>query len=67
MSSPVRCLVCADVVGVYEPALAFEGGGVVRCTSLAREPGLRNAAEGIAHAACGAALGGGRLSLPDCP
>jgi hypothetical protein len=51
MSDPIRCVFCADVVGVYEPAVAL-GDDHARWTSIAREPDLGLGWEVVAHLEC---------------
>jgi len=51
MSGVLRCVECADVIGVYEPLVMVERGGV-RLTSLAAEGPLAYRGEGQYHAAC---------------
>ncbi|MGA2012234.1 MAG: hypothetical protein ABSH51_17160 [Solirubrobacteraceae bacterium] len=51
MSDPIRCVFCADVVGVYEPAVAL-GDDQARWTSIAREPHLGVGREVVAHPEC---------------
>lgn len=51
MRALARCVFCADVIGVYEPAIAL-GDERARRTSIAREPDLGHGPEVIAHAAC---------------
>jgi len=45
------CPVCGDVIGVYEPLIALEGGSARR-TSLALEPMLGSSEEMIIHVGC---------------
>lgn len=51
MSGVLRCVECADVIGVYEPLVMVEHSGV-RLTSLAAEGPLAYRGEGQYHAAC---------------
>jgi len=55
----VRCPVCGDVIGVYEPICVVRAGSV-RKSSLAREPVLGSGEEAIMHFACCSDLGVGR-------
>jgi hypothetical protein len=50
-----RCAICDDLIGVYEPALVIEDG-LVRRTSLAREPLLRAGRKMIIHGSCAGGL-----------
>ena len=56
MQPPVRCLLCGDAIGVFEPLLVV-GPRSGRTTSLAREPLLGSGDEIIMHRACGLQLG----------
>ena len=56
MSGRCSCLVCRDVIGVYEPVLVI-GGGTVRTSSLLREPRLGSGVDVVIHRACGPELG----------
>lgn len=51
MDRALSCPVCADVIGVYEPVIAFSGAATRR-TSLAREPNLASSDEMLVHYAC---------------
>jgi hypothetical protein len=54
----LRCLICGDVMGVYEPLLVVgQKGG--RTSSLAREPQLGSGDEMLMHRACGVDFGSG--------
>ena len=57
LMSRVLCVVCGDVIGVYEPLIVV-GSGPMRSSSLAREPGLRSRSGELAHFGCGAGLDG---------
>jgi hypothetical protein len=46
-----RCLGCGEVIGVYEPIVAEDGGGA-RTTSRAAEPDLRANAATYYHREC---------------
>jgi hypothetical protein len=52
----LRCLICGDVLGVYEPLLVVgpKGG---RTSSFAREPLLGSGDEMLMHRACGLEFG----------
>lgn len=52
----MRCPVCGDVIGVYEP-LVVVAAGSMRTTSLAREPALGSGREVLVHRGCGADAG----------
>lgn len=45
------CDVCAEAIGVYEPAVVVEDDGP-RVTSLGREPDLGNLDRPVMHEAC---------------
>lgn len=53
----LRCLLCGDVIGVYEPLVTCERGAHARTTSRAAEPGLESAGGAYYHRACYSALG----------
>jgi hypothetical protein len=53
MEEPVRCSVCGEIIGVYEPLLVLTEH-VARTTSRASEPGLRpRAGVQLLHRDCG--------------
>jgi hypothetical protein len=57
MAPRLRCLICGDVLGVYEPLLVVgEKGG--RTSSLAHEPLLASGDEMLMHRSCGIDFGG---------
>jgi hypothetical protein len=59
MALLLRCMICGDVLGVYEPLLVVgQKGG--RTSSLAREPLLGSGDEMLMHRACGLDFGSGR-------
>ena len=47
----LSCPICADVIGVYEPAVVARGDQRRR-TSIAREPRLGSGQETVMHLAC---------------
>lgn len=51
MEDALRCPVCSDVIGTYEPVIAV-GGSRHRRTSLAREPQLVAGEDVILHHEC---------------
>ena len=51
MESIPTCVVCGDVLGVYEPVLVLEEG-TARPSSLAREPRLADGNGTLAHRSC---------------
>jgi hypothetical protein len=58
MATRLRCLICGDVLGVYEPILVVgQKGG--RTSSLAQEPLLGTGDEMLMHRTCGIEFGGG--------
>lgn len=52
----VRCPVCGDVIGTYEPVCVIRAGSARR-SSLAREPALGSGEAAIMHFACWLELG----------
>jgi hypothetical protein len=50
-----RCQDCGEVIGVYEPIVAYDGSGA-RTTSRAAEPDLRANAAACYHRDCYAAI-----------
>ena len=66
MSPLLRCLICGDVLGAYEPLLVVgpKGG---RTSSLAREPLLESGDEMLMHRTCGLAFGSGPGERSDAP
>ena len=58
VDSVIRCPVCGERVGVYEPAAVLEVGKV-RYTSRAACPGLEVDGRKLFHAACLPPPGGG--------
>ena len=52
----LRCALCNDAIGVYEPALVIENGRTRR-TSLAREPLLPAARTTLIHGRCASEAG----------
>jgi hypothetical protein len=50
-NAPLRCDLCADVIGVYEPLIALIDGQVVE-TSLASHQDAGPLGEGCYHRAC---------------
>lgn len=52
----LRCVVCEDVVGVYEPIVVVDSAGT-RVTSLACEPGLAQEQVVVRHRQCAARPG----------
>lgn len=50
-NAPLRCDLCADVIGVYEPLIALVDGQVVE-TSLAARQDAGLLGEGYYHRAC---------------
>jgi len=49
----IRCEVCGEVIGVYEPLVVYDGDSG-RTTSRAAEPDLRAGAAGYSHRDCDA-------------
>jgi hypothetical protein len=51
-TTPPRCELCGDVIGVYEPLIYVHASGLHQ-TSRAADPGLSAGASGsLYHAAC---------------
>jgi hypothetical protein len=50
-----RCHDCGQIIGVYEPIVAYDGSGA-RTTSRAAEPDLRASAAAYYHRSCYAAI-----------
>jgi hypothetical protein len=50
-----RCQGCGEVIGVYEPVIAYDGSGA-RTTSRAAEPDLRANAAAYYHRDCYAVI-----------
>jgi len=56
MEGVLRCPICTDVIGVYEPVIAI-GRGRHRMTSIAQEPDVRSGEDIIImHRLCASVL-----------
>jgi len=51
LADVLSCAICADVIGVYEPAIVARGDQRRR-TSIAREPRLGSGQETVMHLGC---------------
>jgi hypothetical protein len=51
MVQALRCSVCGDAIGTYEPAVVIEQGRA-RGTSMAREPEIAERDEPVVHRSC---------------
>jgi hypothetical protein len=63
---PPRCVVCHDVIGVYEP-LVHVFGGLAWRTSRAAEPSVGTAGGELYHGACYERIGQDTARTGDLP
>jgi len=58
----LRCALCSDVIGVYEPLVVVDHEGGTRRTSIAAEPRLRHDQGHYYHDTCHAAADAAALT-----